>query len=105
MGDNYLNAEISVPRGGTLMKGPVTSQKRDKEGNPVGLANANPILDTHEYTFTFDDGDETVLNANLIAEAMYAQCDPNGNQYVLLDSIIDHRQLDSAIRPSDQKVV
>ncbi len=36
---------------------------------------------------------------------MYAQCDPDRNQYVLLDSIIDHRWLDSAIRPSDQKVV
>ncbi len=73
------------------MKGRVTSQKRDKDGNPVGLANANPILDMREYTFTFDDGDKTVLNANLIAEAMYAQCNPDGNQYVLLDSIIDHR--------------
>ncbi len=51
VGDNYLNAEISVPRGGTLSKGHVTAQKRDKDGNPVGLANANPILDTHEYTF------------------------------------------------------
>ncbi len=76
MGDTYLNTDISVPRGGTLMKGRVTSRKRDKDGNPVGLAYANPILDTHEYTFTFDDGDETVLNANLIAEAMYAQCNP-----------------------------
>jgi hypothetical protein len=48
VGDNYLNAEISVPRGGTLMKGRVTSRKRDKDGNPIRLANANPILDTHE---------------------------------------------------------
>jgi hypothetical protein len=105
MGDNYLNAEISVPQGGTLMKGHATFLKRDKEGNPIGPANTNPIVDTHEYAFTFNDGDETVLNANLIAEAMYAQCDPDGKQYVLLDSIIDHRQLDSAIRPSDQMVV
>jgi hypothetical protein len=104
MGDNYLNAEISVPQGGTLVKGCITSRNRDKDGNPVGLANANPILDTHEYTFTFDNGDETVLNANLIAEVMYAQCGPDGNRYVLLDSIIDHRQLDTAIRPSDQKI-
>ncbi len=73
------------------MKGRVTSRKRDKDSNPVGLGNTNPILDTGEYTFTFDDGDETILNANLIAGAMYAQCDPDGNQYVLLDSIIDHR--------------
>ncbi len=91
MGDNYLSAEISVPRGGTLAKGCVTSRKRDKDGNPIGLANANPILDTHEYTFTFDNGDETIRNANLIAEAMYVQCNPDGNQYVLLDSTIDHR--------------
>ncbi len=34
MGDNYLNAEISVPRGGTLMKGHITSRKRDKDGSP-----------------------------------------------------------------------
>jgi hypothetical protein len=105
MGDNYLNADISVPRGGTLAKGRVTSQKRDTDGNPIRLANANPILITREYTFTFDDGDKTVLYANLIAEAMYAQFNLDRNQYVLLDSIIDHRQLDIAIRPPDQKVV
>jgi hypothetical protein len=45
------------------------------------------------------------MSANLIAEAMYPQCDPEGNQYVLLDSIIDHKRLDSAIRPLDQKVI
>jgi hypothetical protein len=105
MGDNYLNAEISVPQGGTLAKGRATSRKRDKDNNPIGLANTNPVLDTHEFTFAFDDGDETILNANLIAEAMYAQCDLDGNPYVLLESIIDHRQLDNTIRPSDQKVV
>jgi hypothetical protein len=62
MGDNYLNAEISVPRGGTLAKGRVTSRKRDKDGNPIGLANAKPVLNTREYTFTFNNGDETILN-------------------------------------------
>jgi hypothetical protein len=91
MGDNYLNTEISVPRGGTLAKGRVTSRKRDTEGNSIGLANANPIIDTREYTFTFNNGDDTILNANLIAKAMYVQCNPDGNQYVLLDLIIDHR--------------
>ncbi len=91
MGDNCLNAEIFVPQGGTLVKGRVTSQKRDKYGNPIGLANANCILNTREYMFTFNDGDETVLDANLIAETMYAQCNPDGNQYVFLDSIIDRR--------------
>ncbi len=105
MGDNYLSAEISIPRGGTLVKGCVTSRERDKDSNPIGLANANPILDMCEYTFTFNDGDETVLNANLIAEAVHVQCNPDGDHYDLLNSIIDHGQLDTAIRPSDQKVV
>ncbi len=53
----------------------------------------------------FDDGDVTELTANLIAKSMYAQCDPDGNQYVLLDSIIDHRRLDTATKLSDQTVV
>ena len=40
----------------------------------------------------------------LVAEAMYAQCNPDGNQYALFDSIIDRRQLDTTISPPDQKV-
>ena len=88
-----------------MARGCVTERKRDLDGNPKGVANANPILDTREYVVTFDDGDLTELNANLIAASMYAQCDPDGNQYVLLDSIIDHRRLDTATRLSDQTVV
>jgi hypothetical protein len=89
-GDNYVGAEILLPHGGTMARGRVTSRKWDVEGNLKGIANANPILDTPEYTIIFDDGDITKLTANLIAESKYAQCDPDGNEYVLLDSIIDH---------------
>jgi hypothetical protein len=86
IGDNYLSADILIPRGGSMAKGRVKSRKRDADGNPIGRADANPILDTREYIVEFENGDEAELNANLIAEAMYAQCDPDGNQYVLLDS-------------------
>ena len=105
IGDNYLSAEISIPRGGNMVIGRVKSRKRDADGNPIGRADANPILDTREYIVEFEDGDEAELTANLIASAMYVQCDPDGNQYVLLDSLVDHRCLDMAIRPADQKVV
>jgi hypothetical protein len=104
-GDNYVGAEILLPRGGTMARGRVTNRKRDIDGNLKGIANANPILDTREYVVTFDDGDITELTANLIAESMYAQCDPDGNEYVLLDSIIDHRRLDTMTKLSDQTVV
>ena len=45
-GDNYLNMELMLPRGGTLARGRVTEPKRDHKGNVVGRPNANPILDT-----------------------------------------------------------
>ncbi len=54
---------------------------------------------------TFEDGDVTDLTANLITESMYAQCDPDGNQYVLLDSLTDYRRLDTALQLSDQTAV
>jgi hypothetical protein len=95
IGDNYLSAEISIPRGESMVKGRVKSCKRDADGNPIGQADANPILDTREYIVEFEDGDEAELTVNLIASAMYAQCDPDGNQYVLLDSLVDHRRLDT----------
>ena len=46
IGDNYLSAEISIPRGGSMVKRCVKSCKRDADGNPTGRADANPILDT-----------------------------------------------------------
>jgi hypothetical protein len=65
-----------MPKGGVLVKGHVTARKRDREGNPVGHANDNPILDTRSYIVNFDDGDQTELTANMIAESLYSQCDP-----------------------------
>ncbi len=105
IGDNYLSAELMLPKEGVLVKGRVTARKCDREGNPVGRANDNPILDTRSYIVNFDDGDQTELTANMIAEYLYSQCDPDGNQYVILEEIVDHRCLPTAIKLSDQKNV
>ncbi len=58
-----------------MVKGRVSSPKRDQDGNPVGLANSNQILDTRSYIIDFDDGDQTKLTTNLIAESLFSQCD------------------------------
>jgi hypothetical protein len=105
VGDNYIGIDLQFPKGGTMTKGRVMAQKRDADGNPTGRADPNLILDTREYTVTFDDGDVTDLTTNLIAESMYAQCDLAGNQYGLLDSLIDHQRLDTALQHSDQTAV
>jgi hypothetical protein len=79
-GDNLLNAEILLPRGGVMTKGCVSARKRDSAGILTGLADPNPILDTRFYIVDFADGDQAELSANLIAESLYSQCDPDGNQ-------------------------
>ena len=43
------------------------------------------------------DGLEAAISANVLAESMYSQCDIDGNQYLLLDSIVDHKKQKSAL--------
>ena len=49
------------------------------------------------------DGRSKEHAANVITEVLYAQCDANGNQYVLLDSVMDfHCNVDVAVGHLDQ---
>ena len=73
--------------------------------NVIRRAHDNPILDTRRYVVAFENGEEAELSANAIAQSMYAQCDPEGNQYVLFDSIVDYRRSTTAMTKADQKVV
>jgi hypothetical protein len=104
-GDNCLSADLMLPKGGVMVKCHVTAHKLDRDNNPVGRANDNPILDTRSYIVNFYDGDQTELTANMIAESLYLQCHPDGNQYVLLEEIVDHQRLPTAIKLSVQKIV
>ena len=61
-------------------------------------------MDTREYIVEFEDGQEAALTANVIAQSMYAQCDPDGNILQLLDSIADFRRSTTALTYEDQKV-
>ena len=58
---------------------------RDNDDNGIGCANENPILDTRGYVVEFEDGEQAERSANIIVQSMYAQCDPDGNQYVMFD--------------------
>ena len=37
------------------------------------------------YCVEFEDGNVCELTANVIAESMYASCDADGNEYILID--------------------
>ncbi|KAL7474089.1 hypothetical protein ACHAW6_000082 [Cyclotella cf. meneghiniana] len=58
----------------------------------VGTAHKQPAMDTCVYEVHFPNGCTKDLSANNIAEALYAQCNPDGNQYVMLDAIVDFRK-------------
>ena len=62
---------------------------RDNDDNFIGCTNDNPILDTRRYVVEFEDDEQAELAANTISQSMYAQCYPEGNQYVMFDLIVD----------------
>ncbi len=55
----------------------------------MGLAHANSMPDTLVYAVCFPDRRTKELATNLIAKAVYAQCDTKCNHYILWDSIVD----------------
>ena len=103
VGDTYINTELMLPRGSTRPKGRVTGRKRDAGGQVCGQANNNPILDTRTYLVQFGDGEVTELMVNVIDAQMYAQYDPDGNRYVILDDLTDHRKSSKALSIEYQK--
>ncbi len=78
-----------IPCVNTFTHGTVVSHKCNAEGNIIGCAHDNPILDSWINDVEFVDGKVTTLSANGITKAMYAQCDPDGNKYILLVKCTD----------------
>ncbi len=103
-GGGYIQASIMIPKGNTFAHGTVVSCKRKAEGKIIGHAHDNPILDSRLYDIEFADGKVTALTINAIAKAMYAQCDPDGNAYILLDKLIDVKRTEDALLLEQQKI-
>lgn len=99
--DEYVNLQVSLPHEGELAPATVVSRTRNHDGSLKGTANPNPILDTREYTVKFGDGTYADFTANNIAENLYNQVDDEGRSHSILQSISDHRKLDTAIPLSD----
>jgi hypothetical protein len=103
--DTYITAEVLLPRGDLMKLGKVIRRLTNENNLPTGQAHGNPILDTREYAFKFDDGEQLEYAAIVIAENIYAQVDAKGRKYMLMDSIIDHRKDESAVAKDDEYVV
>ena len=103
--DNYLSAQVRLPVGGVMRAGTVKKRARDAQGNLYGKSSPVTFLDTRVYEVEFPDGQTAEYAANVIAENMYAQCDPNGHKYYLMEEICGHRKNSSAVEHADRFVV
>ena len=103
--DQYFNADLMLPHGGKEARGRVAKFTCDNDGNPMVGANSNPILDSHQYMVNFEDSNEDELAENVIAQSMYAQFEPDGKQYLLLDSTVEFFRSTTALCHEDHKLV
>lgn len=98
LSDRYIGVKVLLPHHGKLQEAQVLSRKRTNDGKSlVGTGDTNPLLDSRLYTVEFPDGGIGEFTTNLIAESLYSNIDEEGYDLGLLDGIIGHRKLDSAI--------
>ena len=79
----------------------VESRALEPEGKAIGKESLNPITDTRLYKVEFVNGAIETIPANVIAENLLSQVDQEGHRQLLLDEIISHRRLESAILRSE----
>jgi hypothetical protein len=85
-----------------LLPAKVIGRKHDRDGKPLGIGHSNPLLDTRIYEVQFPDGHTEEFTANTIVENIYSQVDNEGNQFLLLDEINDHKRDGSATAMDDK---
>jgi len=90
--DQYIGAEVTLPQGGEKKDAVVVKRLRGVNGKPIGVANANPLLDTRRYVVRFQgSGEEDCFAANEIAANIFSQVDAEGRNVQILDDIVEHR--------------
>ncbi len=70
--DTLISAKLLLPKGDVLVPAQVIGHKHDSQGNPIGLAHSNPIMDSRVYGIPFSDGHAEEYAANALAENIYS---------------------------------
>ena len=100
--DPYVGVEMAIRRGadGETVHAKVRKHLRNQDGELIGVAHSNPLLDSRKYEVEYVDGHVEELTANVIAENIIAQVDEEGRRQMMLSTIVDHRVLHDAIPKS-----
>jgi hypothetical protein len=102
--DQYVGAIVQLSIGDKVQTGNVTGRKLGLDGVARGKASANPILDRRTYDVEFPDCRSEEYTANVIAENMYAQCDEEGNQFLMLQDIFGYNTDGHAVDRADMYI-
>jgi len=99
--DKFIGVEVKFPNRGDLML--MAKVKRKVKSDDKNNASFyNPLRDHSIYEIEFPDGTTEKVEANLIAECMVSECDPEGRQYRMLREISDHRKDANALNVADR---
>ena len=102
--DLWINNEVCLPQGEKHSMAKVKGRSKDAEGNIIGSYNDNHFLNTIVYDVEFPDGVVKEYAANIIAENMYTQVDPDGHSHSILDCIIDYKRDATALNKADMLI-
>ena len=59
-------------------------------------------MDTSQYEVQLEDGTTEVYLANTITANLWAQCDAEGVEHIVIDEIVGHRKLENALSKDDE---
>ncbi|GFH48949.1 hypothetical protein CTEN210_05425 [Chaetoceros tenuissimus] len=89
--DMYIGAEVLFPNAvGDERMGKVVKRLCKNDGEPSNTGSYNPLHDTALYQVEFPSGLTENIQANIIAENMFAQVDSEGRHQQVLKEISDH---------------
>lgn len=89
--DTFVNMEVKLNKDKKELYGQVIGLCLNRNGNTIGRAHENPVLNTLMYKDKFTDGTSGVYAANIIAKNMWRSVNDEGCHEDLLHLILDHK--------------
>jgi len=102
--DSLINAEVLLPTREDTVMAKVLHHSLDEPGRVIGAFHENPILNMLVYTCELPDGTTKEYAANIIAENVLYEADPDGYFSYELKAIVDHKRDDQAVSKANKYV-
>ena len=96
--DQYISELVILPKYYGFSRALVTRQTQGLDRNIIVPRHSNPLLDTCILKVQFQDGSISEYAVNLIAENLYSLTYTGGNEFLLLNDILDHISTNKTVK-------